>query len=72
MPLIDEDGLQRLLKAPPQEHIFFLFGDDSYLKEVYAERLQKAVIADDALKFFNFHVYEDDETAPSAKRYRCC
>lgn len=62
MPLLEEDGFAKLLKAPLGEHIFFLFGDDSYLKEVYADRLQKAVIKDDALKFFNYHVYEDAET----------
>ncbi len=62
MPLINEDAFARLLKTPLRDHIFFLFGDDSYLKEVYAERLQKAVLKDDALKFFNYHVYEDDTT----------
>ncbi len=60
MAIIDEDGFARLLKSPLKEHIFCIFGDDAYLKEVYAERLQKAVIKDDALSFFNLHTYEDD------------
>lgn len=62
MAIIDEDGFSRLLKAPLKDHIFCIFGDDAYLKEVYADRLQKAVIKDDALSFFNLHTYEDDET----------
>ena len=62
MAILDEDGFARLLKTPFTEHIFFIFGDDSYLKEVYAERLMKAVLPDETLKFFNFHVYEDDDT----------
>ena len=63
MAILDEDGFARLLKAPLTEHIFFIFGDDSYLKEVYAERLMKAALPDETLKFFNFHVYEDDAAA---------
>ena len=62
MPLLDEDGFARLLKAPLTDHIFMIFGDDSYLKEVYAGRLQKAALPDETLRFFNFHSYEDDET----------
>ncbi len=63
MAILDEDGFARLLKTPFTEHIFFIFGDDSYLKEMYSQRLMKAVLPDETLKFFNFHVYEDDETA---------
>ena len=62
MASIDEEGFQRLLKAPLTEHIFLIYGDDSYLKEVYSERLLKAVLPDETLKFFNFHTYEDAET----------
>lgn len=62
MPLIDEDGLSRLLKTDFTENKFLIFGDDAYLKEVYSDRLIKAVIKDDNLKFFNFHTYQDDET----------
>ena len=62
MAIIDEDGFQRLLKAPLTEHIFLIFGDDSYLKEVYSGRLLKAVLPDDTLQFFNLHTYEDDDT----------
>jgi len=63
MPLIDEDGLSRLLKTDFTENKFLFFGDDGYLKEVYSDRLIKAVIKDENLKFFNFHVYEDGETS---------
>ncbi|MCH5198463.1 MAG: DNA polymerase III subunit delta [Oscillospiraceae bacterium] len=63
MPLIDEDGLSRLLKTEFSENRFLIFGDDGYLKEVYSDRLIKAVIKDDNLKFFNFHTYQDDETS---------
>lgn len=62
MALIDEDALSKLCKNPGEEHIFLLFGDDSYLKEVYGERLQKAVLPEKSLQFFNFHAYEDADT----------
>ena len=62
MALLDEDGLSRLLKSPLTEHIFLIYGDDNYLKDVYTDRLQRAVLPDETLKFFNYHVYEDDET----------
>lgn len=60
MAFLDEDGLRRLLKAPLTEHIFLIYGDDSYLKEVYSDQLLKLVLPDETLKFFNYHVYEDD------------
>lgn len=63
MAILDEDGFGRLLKAPLTQHVFLIFGDDSYLKEVYSERLLKAVLPDETLKFFNLHTYEDDETS---------
>ncbi len=62
MAILDEDGLSRVLKAPLKAHIFLLFGDDAYLKEVYLDRLIKAALPDDSLRFFNYHAYEDDDT----------
>ncbi len=61
MAIIDEDGLSRLLKTDVREHIWCIFGDDSYLKEFYCEKLVGLTVAEN-LKLFNFHVYEDRET----------
>ena len=62
MPLIDEEGLKRLLKNEITEHVFLLFGDDAYLKAGYSERLEKAVLQNETLRFFNYHEYEDADT----------
>ena len=61
MPLIEEDGFARLLKSEPQQNLFFIFGDDSYLKDYYCDKLVDKTV-DEAMKTFNFHVYQDDET----------
>ena len=60
MPLLEEEGFSRLLKSDMQQHIFFIFGDDAYLKEFYCDRLVAKTV-EDAMKVFNFHVYQDDE-----------
>lgn len=60
MPVIDEDGMSRLLKAEQKPHIWCVFGDDAYLKDFYVNKLIAQTV-DENLRFFNFHVYEDDE-----------
>lgn len=63
MPLIDEDTMLRKLKGEITDSLWLIFGDDSYIKEVYAGRLQDKVIENESLKFFNFHSYEEEETS---------
>ncbi|MBQ7637588.1 MAG: DNA polymerase III subunit delta [Clostridia bacterium] len=63
MPLIDEEGFAKLLKTDFTENKFMVFGDDGYLKEVYSDRLIKAVIKDESLKFFNFRTYDEQAQA---------
>ena len=61
MPLLEEDGFARLLKSELQQNLFFIFGDDSYLKDHYCDKLVSKTV-DESMKMFNFHVYQDDET----------
>ena len=60
MPLIEEDGFSKLLKTDVKDNLFFIFGDDDYLKDYYCDKLVAATV-DESLKAFNFHVYQDDD-----------
>ena len=62
MALLEEDGFAKLLKTDFTDHLFFLFGDDSYLKDYYCGRLVDKTV-DESMKLFNYHVYQDDETS---------
>ncbi|MBR3596887.1 MAG: DNA polymerase III subunit delta [Clostridia bacterium] len=62
MPFIDEDKFNSMLKGEIKQNIFFFCGDDDYLKEFYCTKLTSKTV-DESLKFFNFHVYEDGDTA---------
>lgn len=62
MPQIDEDGLKKLLKTGYDKNVFMFYGDDDYLKNFYCEKII-SVTVDDALKAFNLHIYEDDDTS---------
>lgn len=59
MPLIDEEKLNKIIKSEIKDNIFFIFGDDDYLKEFYCGKLTSAIVSEE-LKFFNYHVYQDD------------
>ncbi len=61
MPYIDEDMLTKLIKSDITENIFIFSGEDDYLKEFYCNKLTSKLV-DESLKFFNLHVYEDDDT----------
>lgn len=61
MPLLDEDGFSKLLKTEWKDHLFFIFGEDDYLKDYYCDKLVSQIV-DENLKAFNLHVYQDDET----------
>lgn len=61
MPIIDEEKLNKMLKGGINDNIFFIFGDDDYLKEFYCNKLTDSIVPDE-LKFFNFHIYQDSAT----------
>lgn len=62
MAFLEEDGFAKLLKTDFSDHLFLIFGDDSYLKDYYCGRLADRIV-DESMKLFNFHVYQDDETS---------
>lgn len=61
MAILDEDKLSKLLKNKTEQNVWFLFGDDAYLKDFYCNKLIDQTV-DKELRFFNFHTYEDDDT----------
>lgn len=61
MPVIDEEKFSKMLKNGLSGNIFFLFGEDTYLKDYYCEKLIDLTV-DENLRFFNLHTYQDDET----------
>lgn len=61
MALLNEDGFAKLLKSGFTDHLFFIFGDDDYLKDYYCGKLVNATV-DESMKLFNYHVYQDGET----------
>lgn len=62
MPYLEEDGFAKLLKTDFTDHLFFIFGDDSYLKDFYCGRLVDRTV-EESMKLFNYHVYQDDDTS---------
>ena len=61
MPLLEEDGFAKLLKTEWTDHLFFIFGEDDYLKGYYCDKLVDMTV-DEGMRTFNFHVYQDAET----------
>lgn len=60
MPIINEERLSKLIKDGAKQNIWFLFGDDTFLKDLYCEKLVKTVVSE-GLKTFNFRAFNDDE-----------
>lgn len=61
MPLLDEEKLNKLLKTGINNNVFFIWGDDDFLKDYYCDKLITAIVPE-ALRVFNFHVYQDKDT----------
>lgn len=59
---IDEAGFSNLIKQELKRNIFFIYGDDDYLKNFYCNRLVKVCVPEE-MQVFNLHIYNDDETA---------
>ncbi len=62
MPYLEEDGFAKLLKTDFTDHLFFIFGDDGYLKDYYCGKLVDRTV-DESMKLFNYYVYQDDDTS---------
>lgn len=59
MPLINEEKLAKMLKEGIRDNIWLLFGNDTFLKDLYCEKLTDAVVSG-SLKAFNLRVFNDD------------
>lgn len=62
MKPINEDDLKRRLKSGPFPRVWFIFGDDGYLKDFYLAKITDLTVPED-LRFFNLHTYNEDETS---------
>ncbi len=61
MPIVtSESEISRLIKNGTGKNVWFVFGEDDFLKEMYCEKLIKSVL-DDSLRVFNLHTFNDDE-----------
>lgn len=60
MPLLSPERLLRALAGGERGGVFFLFGDEEYLKEEVAERIVEAHL-DPATRDFNFDLLRGDE-----------
>ncbi len=61
MPTIGEKELKEQIKAREFAPVYCLYGEESYLKQYYVEKLKKAVVGAE-LTDFNFHQYEGKNT----------
>ncbi len=57
MARISEAELKKQIKSGELSNVYMLYGEETYLKELYANRLRDKVINPD-FKDFNFHQYE--------------
>ena len=57
MGKLNEDGLKSQLKNGALSGVYMLYGEESYLKQLYVGRIKKLVI-DPAFADFNYHEYE--------------
>lgn len=82
MPNIDERQLKQNIKEQKFAKVYFIFGEESYLKQYYAELISKKCVAE-GMEGFNFKKYDatdlgtfDDvqsaaQTLPAFSGYAC-
>ena len=58
MARISEQELKEQIKNGDFSNVYFIFGEESYLKEYYIKKLKKK-LADGAFADFNFHQYDN-------------
>ncbi len=57
MSRIGEQELKNQIKSGEYSNVYFIYGEESYLKEFYVQKLKKKVV-DPAFADFNFHQYD--------------
>lgn len=61
MARLSEDDLKKQIKSGEFDNAYLIYGEESYLKEFYVNKL-KAKIVDPAFADFNYHCYENKNT----------
>lgn len=61
MARLNEDELKKQIKSGTFDNVYFIYGEESYLKEFYVNKL-KSKIVDPAFADFNYHCYENKNT----------
>ena len=61
MPKINESELKREIKAGNFKNAYLLYGEESYLKEYYANELKNKLV-DKTFETFNFHSFDGKDT----------
>ena len=60
MAKLDEAGLRAQIKSGEYSNAYFIYGEESYLKEHYVSQIKKKLI-NPAFEDFNLHMYEGKE-----------
>ncbi len=61
MAIFDEEALKKNIKSGAFSRIYFLFGNESYLKKYYTDLIIKKTVSAD-FKDFNLHILEGKDT----------
>ncbi len=61
MAIFDEEALKKNIKSGSFSRVYFLFGDESYLKKHYTDLIVKKTVSAD-FKDFNLHILEGKDT----------
>ena len=69
MAKIGEKELKQHIKNKEFSNAYFIYGEESYLKEFYVNKL-KEIIVEPAFADFNFHQYNGKDTSRYIKRCR--
>lgn len=64
MASINENELKQQIKTGDLAGVYFIYGEETYLKEFYVKKM-KSKIVDSAFEDFNFHQYEGRDTSLS-------
>lgn len=65
MARLNEDDLKKQIKSGEFDNVYLIYGEESYLKEFYVNKL-KSKIVDPAFADFNYHCYENKNTSLDA------
>lgn len=61
MAILDEEAFRTHIKSGSFSRVYFLFGEDLFLKEFYLKQLTDSV-CDERFAVFNMHKFTDDDT----------